>query len=139
MIPSKISIQFTASNWSEVAFHEHADAGKLSRASISNTLSGELTGEGVLEYLLSYTNDRDVAFMGYERIMGKIAGYEGSFVLRHDGVFSSTEGVSGTLSIEAGSGTADFSGLTGNGKIQAKAGEHGGIYTLQLSSVPMEK
>ncbi|NHQ85677.1 DUF3224 domain-containing protein [Iodobacter sp. HSC-16F04] len=140
MLPSSLCIHFVAKGWSEIAFHESAGAGKLSRASIGNTLTGDLTGDGVLEYLLSYPRKAggDVAFMGYERITGKIAEYEGSFVLRHDGLFSSTAGVSGTLSIEPDSGTGDFSGWSGSGKIQAKAGEHGGIYALQLSQTHTE-
>jgi hypothetical protein len=109
--------------------------GKLSRASITNKLSGGIEGEGTLEYLLSYPNldGNDVPFIGYERVVGQIETFAGSFVLKHDGVFSPTSGVKGKLEIVPGSGTGDFVGIDGNGAITAKAGEHGGEYAITLA------
>lgn len=130
-----VTCQFIAKNWSEAPFHEMNGTGKLSRASITNKLSGGIEGNGTLEYLLAYPNidGNDVPFVGYERVVGQIGTRAGSFVLKHDGVFSRTSGVNGKLEIIHGSGTGDFVGIGGNGTITAKAGEHGGAYAITLA------
>jgi hypothetical protein len=131
---STVNCQFVATSWAEVPFHEMNGAGTLSRASIHNTFSGGIDAEGVLEYLLSYPSiaGEEVPFIGYERIIGRIESGNGSFVIMHDGVFSPASGVNGRLEIMKGSGTGDFVGVTGSGTITAKAGEHGGEYTLSI-------
>ncbi|MDC8756092.1 DUF3224 domain-containing protein [Janthinobacterium fluminis] len=136
--PLTLSTNFVAASWAETPFHEMADAGKLSRATIVNTLSGGIEGEGTLEYLLAYpaVPGADVAFVGYERIVSAAAGREGSFTMKHEGCFSPLFGVSGALNIVAGSGTGVFAGLGGSGVIKAKAGEHGGEYCLTLDKAP---
>ena len=134
-LPSSITCTFNAKSWAEMPFHEMLGAGKLSRASIVNALCGEFEGQGVLEYLLSYPNSEggDVPFVGYERIVGVVAGFEGSFVVKHDGIFSPKAGVNGTLEIVSGSGTGGFSGIAGSGHIKANAGEHGGQYHISIN------
>ncbi|WP_293936700.1 DUF3224 domain-containing protein [Iodobacter sp.] len=104
---TSIVCQTSVQTWSEIPFHEMSEAGKLSRASIVNTLSGDIEGEGVLEYLLAYPKiaGGDVIFTGMERIVAKMAARDGSFVLRHEGVFSASAGVSGSLTIIEGSGS----------------------------------
>lgn len=133
-LPQTIKCQFVAKSWTESPFHEMENAGKLSRANIVNTLSGELVAEGVLEYLLAYPNTHgaEVTFIGYERIIGSIGSLNGSFIIKHNGSFSPTAGVSGTIEIVNDSGTSDFSGIRGKGKITANVGEHGGEYFLEL-------
>lgn len=136
-LPERIHCQFVAKNWTETPFHEMEHAGKLSRASIVNAISGELVADGVLEYLLAYpkTQGTEVPFIGYERITGTIGSLNGSFVIKHNGVFSPTTGVSGTIEIVNNSGTNDFSGVRGKGKIFAKAGEHGGEYFIEFENI----
>jgi hypothetical protein len=125
---------FVAASWSEAPLHEMEGAGKLSHASIVNTLSGDIEGEGRLEYLMQYPVGAggDVAFIGYERVIVSIGERRGSFTLRHDGVYSASAGVHGTLSVVADSGSGAFAGIGGHGTLEAKAGEHGGQYTLTL-------
>lgn len=124
--------QFLANHWAEVPCHEMAGAGKLARASISNVHSGGIDAAGTLEYLLAYpaSPDMDVAFMGYERIVGSIGARSGSFVVRHHGIYSARAGVQGTLEIVPGSGTGACAGITGSGVITAQPGEHGGEYHM---------
>ncbi len=133
--PIVVHCQFSATHWSELPFHEMAGAGKLARASITHLHRGELGASGTLEYLLAYpaSSDREVLFLGYERIVGSVGARHGSFVLRHDGVYSATAGVQGRLEIVAQSGSGDFAGISGHGTITARAGEHGGAYHLTLA------
>ncbi len=132
--PVSITSQFTAKSWAETPIGEIAGAGKLSRATIVNALTGGIEGEGTLEYQLAYpaVAGGDVPFIGYERIVSLAAGREGSFTIKHDGCFSPLAGVSGKLDIVAGSGTGVFAGVSGSGVIKAVAGEHGGEYCLTL-------
>ncbi|HEY0720869.1 MAG TPA: DUF3224 domain-containing protein [Gammaproteobacteria bacterium] len=126
---------FLASHWSEVAFHEIAGAGKLARASINNVHSDGIEATGTLEYLLAYPGspDGEVAFIGYERIVGSLGAHRGSFVVRHHGIYSARTGVHGTLDIVPGSGSGDLAGITGSGTLTASAGEHGGMYRMSLA------
>lgn len=132
--PLTLRCQFRATNWTETPYHELAGAGKLSRASITNSLSGDLEGEGVLEYLLAYpaAPGGDVPFIGYERIVGRRGEREGAFTLRHDGAYSPASGVNGRLEVVPDSGLGGFAGVRGSGVIQARPGEHGGEYVLNL-------
>lgn len=129
-----LTLQFVAQRWAETPFDRRAGVGTLSRASITNTLSGALVGEGVLEYLLAYPFPEagEVPFVGYERVSGLCGTRQGSLVLRHDGVFSRTAGVRGTLCVVVGSGAQGFAGVAGGGSLAARAGEHGGVYMLDL-------
>ncbi len=135
--PKSIKCKFIAKNWSESPFHEMTGVGNLSHANIINALSGDMEADGTLAYLLSYPNIEggDEPFIGYERIVGRIGSCEGSFVIKHDGTFSPTSGVNGKLEIVPDSGTQGFAGVGGRGFITAKAGEHGGEYTLTLEKV----
>ncbi|MFM9433767.1 hypothetical protein ACFDR9_000811 [Janthinobacterium sp. CG_23.3] len=132
--PVNISSRFSATSWTETPISDVAGAGKLSRATIVNALSGGIEGEGALEYQLAYpaVAGGDVPFIGYERIVSLAAGREGSFIVKHDGCFSPLAGVSGKLDIVPGSGAGVFANVGGSGIIKAVAGEHGGEYCLVL-------
>ncbi|MET1077018.1 MAG: DUF3224 domain-containing protein [Pseudomonas sp.] len=126
--------QFLASRWVETAYEQGPGSGKLSRAEIDNQLSGDLIGQGWLQYLLCYppVEGTAVAFTGFERLQGDTAYGPGSLVVQHEGVFDPARGVSGRLRMLSGSGTGVFAGFAGAGEIRAKAGEHGGEYRLVL-------
>ncbi|AAQ61983.1 DUF3224 domain-containing protein [Chromobacterium violaceum] len=125
---------FQTRQWQEQSLLQTEGAGELKRASIVNELSGPLAGEGRLEYQLLHpaSPDGEVIFTGFERVAGTWNGRTGSFVLRHDGVYSPTTGARASLQVLPGSGSGGFAGLSGEGRLAAKAGEHGGEYTLML-------
>ena len=125
---------FQTRQWQEQSLLQTEGAGELKRASIVNELTGPLTGEGRLEYQLLYpvSPDGDVIFTGFERVTGTWDGLSGSFVLRHDGVYSPTAGARAALQVLSGSGSGDFAGLSGEGRLAARAGERCGEYTLML-------
>ncbi|KUM03747.1 DUF3224 domain-containing protein [Chromobacterium subtsugae] len=129
-----LSCRFDVGSWSEQLLQQTEGAGELKRASIVNALSGSLEGQGWLEYQLLYPADEggEVSFIGYERVVARWGERQGSLVLRHDGVYSAAAGVSGSLRVMPGSGSGDFAGLSGDGRIVARAGEHGGEYLLTL-------
>ncbi|MEO9385031.1 DUF3224 domain-containing protein [Chromobacterium phragmitis] len=131
---SALGCAFQTRQWQEQSLLQAEGAGELKRASIVNELSGPLQGEGRLEYQLLYPSDPDgeVIFTGFERVTGSWEGLNGSFVLRHDGVYSSRSGARATLQVLEGSGSGGFAGISGEGRLFAKAGERNGEYTLML-------
>ncbi|HEV2515300.1 MAG TPA: DUF3224 domain-containing protein [Devosia sp.] len=120
---------FTGVKWDEVEFGEVAGGGKLARASILNRYEGGVDADGALEYLLVYRAGRPVTFSGLERVEAKSGG-DGSFVLWHEGTFSSEDGVSGKVVVIDGMGTGRFASFTATGTISSRPGEHHGTYVL---------
>ena len=49
--------------------------------------AGDLEGEGTVEWLMGYGDDGTAAFVGLERVVGKVGDRSGSFVLQHTGTF----------------------------------------------------
>lgn len=106
--------RFVIKTWDEKPCGETADLPKLTRASVGKTYSGDITGEGRVEYLMMYRSDGSAAFVGLERVVGRLAGRNGSFVLQRNGVF---EGglAKETYTVLAGSATGELQGLRGEG------------------------
>jgi hypothetical protein len=118
-----------AKSWDEKAYHEMEGGQKLSRASVTNEFRGDIEGEGTLEYLMTYVDERSGSFIGLERVVGRLGDRSGSFVLQHSGTF---EGgiVKATWFVVPGSGTGDLSGLRGDGGFVAMHGENLTRFTL---------
>jgi hypothetical protein len=106
---------FALNAWDEKPYNEIHGAPKLTRASVTKSYQGDITGEGKLEYLMMYRDDGSASFLGLERVVGSVGGRSGSFVLQHSGTFKG--GVATvTLVVVPGSGTGDLRGLRGNGE-----------------------
>lgn len=109
---------FDVTSWNETNYSEVEGAGKLVHADIVYTYKGDIQGEGKLQYLMAYKADGTAEFSGYERVTGKLAGRDGSFVLVHEGVFKG--GVArGKIEVLPGSGTGELVGLSGEGSYDA--------------------
>jgi hypothetical protein len=106
--------RFAITSWDEKPYSEGAGQPKLSRASVTKTYTGDLAGEGQVEYLMLYRPDGSATFVGLERIVGQLAGRTGSFVLQRTGTF---EGglAKETYSVVPGSSTGELQGLVGEG------------------------
>jgi hypothetical protein len=86
----------------------------MTRASVAKTFTGDIDGEGRVEYLMMYRADGTAAFVGLERITGRIAGRNGSFVLQRTGVFEDGQAKESYV-VVTGSGTGELRGLRGEG------------------------
>lgn len=116
---------FEGKTWDEAPYSEVDGGTKLARASVTNAFSGDVEGEGTLEYLLVYGPDSSGGFVGFEQVVGRIGDRSGSFVLRHEGNFEGST-VKATWSVVPGSGTGELAGLTGGGGFVS---EHGNPHT----------
>jgi Protein of unknown function (DUF3224) len=124
--------RFAITSWDEKPYSEGPDRPKLSRATVTKTYTGDLTGEGQVEYLMMYRADGSAAFVGLERVVGQLANKEGSFVLERTGVFEGGQAKE-SYSIVPGSGTGQLRGLAGEGRSAVGHGmEH--PFTLDYES-----
>lgn len=112
------SASFNIESWEEKPLHEKEGLPKMSRVSAIVNYQGDIEGEGRVEYLMVYREDGSADFIGMERVRGQLAGHAGSFVLRHAGTFQDGSAKS-AFTVVPGSGTNDFSGLSGHGEYAA--------------------
>ena len=121
--------RFSISAWDEKPDSEGQDLPKLTRASVRKTFSGDIEGEGQVEYLMMYSSDGSAAFVGLERIVGRIGGKAGTFVLQRIGMFESGHAKE-SYSVIPGSATGELRGLRGDG---TSALSHGSEYPFTLN------
>lgn len=106
------SYQVTA--WDEHPYSEREGEPKATRASITDTFTGVIEGEGSAEMLMLYTTETAAAFAGHQRVNGAVAGRKGSFVLQVTGTWDA--GVAkAEWSVVPGSGTGELADLRGAG------------------------
>jgi Protein of unknown function (DUF3224) len=125
----RASATFKIEDWDEKPYAEMEDGRKLAQASVRQALSGEIEGEGEVEWLMCYRPDQTADFVGLERIVGRIGDRSGSFVALHSAGSFDGKVARGELSIVPGSGTGELQGLRGSGEFTAP---HGGEPSLTL-------
>ena len=106
---------FELQSWDENAYLELEGDAKLTRASVAQKFTGDLDGDGSVEWLMCYAD-------------GRVGGRSGSFVLETLGTFEGGE-AKGTWSIVPRSGTGELRDITGTGGFAAP---HGPKATVEL-------
>lgn len=93
---------------------------RLTRAGGTQRFSGDIEGDGVVEWLACYVNGQ-ARLVGLQRIEGSLAGRDGAFVIEatsiHDGKQSS-----GSWRVVDGSGSGRLAGISGSGSFEATGG-----------------
>jgi hypothetical protein len=119
--------KFTIEGWDEKPYAELEDGGKLTNASVKQVLSGDIEGEGAVEWLMCYRPDHTAYFVGLQRITGRIGDRTGGFVAAQtDGTFDGKE-ARGALSVVPGSASGELEGLRGSGEFRAPRGGEASI------------
>ena len=108
--------QFKIQSWDEKPYGE-----RLARASVEQAFSGDIVGEGSVEWLMCYREDKTADFVGLQRVEGKIGERSGSVVLKTIGTVDGAE-ARADLSVVPGSGTDGLEGLRGQGGFVAPHG-----------------
>jgi Protein of unknown function (DUF3224) len=111
---------FEVTSWVETTYRER-DGRRLTRASVSQRLAGDVAGEGSVEWLMSYDQDATARFVGLQLLDGEIAGRPGTFVLETHGDFDGKV-ARWEATVVPGSGTGDLRELSGHGKFEAPLG-----------------
>lgn len=122
--------QFKVTNWDEKPYDENGP--KLTRASVTQTYTGDIEGEGTVEYLMAYRDDGTASYVSQERVVGRLGSREGSFVLQGTGTF---EGGTARVrySVVPGSGTGELANLRGEGGIESVHGAEYSTATLEYT------
>ncbi len=107
---------FAIKTWDEQAYHESGDGAKMTYAHVSYLYHGDIEGESIMEYLMSYRPDGTGVYVGLERIAGTVGGRAGSLVLQHTGTFAA-DGITGTYTVVPDSGAGELRGLHGEGTL----------------------
>jgi len=106
--------RFAINSWDEKPYSQDPDQPRLTRASVARTFTGDIEGQGQVEYLMMYRGDGSASFVGLERFVGRLAGKAGTFVLQRTGAFESGQARE-SYSVIPGSGTGELRGLRGDG------------------------
>jgi hypothetical protein len=118
----KATAEFAVESWNEETYQELEGEAKLTRASVTGTLTGDITGASETEWLMIYRQDGTANYVGLQRVAGSLGGKSGSFVVESNGAFDGGE-AKGTWSVIAGSGTGELAGLKGEGTFVSPLGE----------------
>ena len=93
------------------------NAHRVAHGSMRELFRGDIEAEATNESLLAHTDVANASFVGFERVRGRLAEREGSFVLQITGRMRSGAGSATWLVVE-GSATESLQGLTGRGGYQ---------------------
>ncbi|HEV7604373.1 MAG TPA: DUF3224 domain-containing protein [Candidatus Limnocylindrales bacterium] len=109
---------FGIKSWDEAPWHDSRDGRKLTRATVVKTYSGDLEGEGTMQYVMAYASEASAIFVGIERVEGRLAGRSGAFAMKDEGTFEGGVAAS-SFEIVEGSGTGDLRGIRGRASVDA--------------------
>jgi hypothetical protein len=112
----------TVHRYEPSAYDEPAEGPVLTRIHVEESFSGEISGDGVVEFLQAARADGSASFVGIERVTGTVAGRNGTFLLQDAGTVQGSV-VSGDWFVIPGSGTGKLAGLRGEGGFRANLGE----------------
>jgi hypothetical protein len=118
---------FNLTSWDEETYFEFSGR-KMTLATVTQSFSGDITGEGEVRWLMVYTDDGTARFVGMQRVEGSIDGRHGSFVLETSGDFDG-QMARWTATVILGSGSDELEGLQGMGTFGA---EHGPEATYEI-------
>jgi len=119
---TRASAVITVHKYEPSAYDEPAEGPALTRIHVEESFSGDITGDGVVEFLQAAGADGSASFVGIERVAGQIDGRQGTFLLQDAGTVAGNI-VSGDWFVIPRSGTGQLAGLRGEGGFRANLGE----------------
>jgi Protein of unknown function (DUF3224) len=119
---------FTVTSWEEDTYQELDGKAKLTRATVSYRLTGDIDADATWAAVMFYREDGTAEYTGLQHVTGQIAGQQGTCVMVADGSYSGGE-ARGTWRVIPGSGTGALAGLRGSGTSVATS-EPPGTFTL---------
>ena len=106
--------KYEIKSWDENPYFEGEDGAKLTRASITESITGEFEGDTATESLMCYASDGTASFVSMMRFSGRIGDRSGSFVEQSTGTYDGAQAKSTSI-VVPGSGTGDLAGMRGRG------------------------
>ncbi len=115
---------FEVTSWSEQQAEGLDGTAKVTRATFGQRFRGGIEAETVSDTVMTYRADGTADYVGFQRVVGRLGGRSGSFVLQgiggFDGKVARTE-----LTVVPGSGTGELAGLRGAGAAEVPLGTSG--------------
>jgi hypothetical protein len=111
---------FTVVSWDESTYQDLGDGAKLTKATVTFAMEGDIAGKATWDALMCYRQDGTAVFTGIQTMQGRLAGADGSFVVQADGEYCDGEARS-RWQVISGTGTGGLAGLTGTGESVATA------------------
>ena len=112
---------FEIASWDEATYEEFDDGARLARASVTQKFTGDVAGDGAVEWLMAYRADGTAFFVGLQRVRGTVGGRPGTFVLETHGEFDGKV-ARWSASVVPGSGSGELQGLKGTATFAAPLG-----------------
>ena len=97
---------------------------KVTRASVKQRYTGDIKGNGTIEYVMAYRPDKTAEYTGIEVITGTIGNRKGSIALLLRGVYDGKEAVT-KWQVVPGAGRGALKDVTGRGGFSAPMGSKG--------------
>lgn len=124
---TRASAVITVHSYDPVAYESPEDGPVLSRIHVEEAFSGDIEGDGVVEFLQAARADGSASFVGIERVAGSVGGRVGTFLLQDSGTVTGNV-VQGDWFVVPGSGTDELAGLRGEGGFRANLGENAQVH-----------
>jgi hypothetical protein len=124
---TRASATITVRKYEPATYDEPAAGPVLARIHVEESFGGDISGDGVVEFLQAAHADGSASFVGIERVTGTVGGREGTFLLQDAGTVAGNI-VSGEWFVIPGSGTGGLAGLRGEGGFRANLGESAQVH-----------
>jgi hypothetical protein len=124
---ARASAVITVHKYEPVPYDEPAEGPVLTRIHVEEAFSGDIAGDGVVEFLQAAQADGTASFVGIERVTGRLGGRAGTFLLQDAGTVAGNL-VSGDWFVIPGSATGELAGLRGEGGFRANLGENAEVH-----------
>jgi hypothetical protein len=117
----------TVHTYEPVEYDKQNDAPVLAKIHVAESFTGDIEGDGVVEFLQAARPDGSASFVGIEKVTGIVGGKKGTFLLQDAGTVTGSI-VSGDWFVIPGSGTDQLRGLRGEGGFRANLGEGADVH-----------
>ena len=124
---TRASAVITVHKYEPATYDEPAEGPALARIHVEESFSGDISGDGVVEFLQAARSDGSASFVGIERVTGTVAGRNGTFLLQDAGTVQDNI-VSGDWFVIPESGTGKLAGLRGTGGFRANLVEDAQVH-----------
>jgi hypothetical protein len=111
----RATASFDIDSWDEQPYDEQ-DGIRLSRTRVVKSFRGDIEGGSTAELLMVVAGQDTAAYVGVERVSGRVNGRSGSFVYTHTATASGGS-QQASWPVVAGSGTGELAGIRGEIRI----------------------
>lgn len=126
-----LNVAFEVAGWEPTPYDESQETALLSQVTITKKFSGELEGGSVARGLFCKCADESASYVVVERVEGKTADREGTFVIQHGGIVNKGQVAGQFGDVVPGSGTGGFAGI--GGKVLFTHDENGAFVKMDLA------